>query len=194
MGNGLSYAMALVAILILSGILYVLRNASEKHFNRKQKKELKKALHAADKMIESYFGDALSNPIDLEVKTAKHLEADQLSPGKYSLLMQYAGRMNDKTKKRLLHFYRIAIQDHAILKAIKKNPGIKLAPFLTYIVTQQYVLIVRFTNFGVPFDNITESERIEELRLSHETTHEILEKYKVQDRNPVLDLFSAARG
>ena len=89
-------------------------------------------------------------------------------------------------------FYKICIQDHAILEVLMTHPEMELYPFTLYVVTHELVHIVRFSRFLQNFD-ASAVEKIEEERRVHGITHEILGPVKSHGLGNVLDFYSTWR-
>ncbi|MBW1754398.1 MAG: hypothetical protein JRJ46_15240, partial [Deltaproteobacteria bacterium] len=89
-------------------------------------------------------------------------------------------------------FYKICLQDHAILAAIAQSPGIKLLPFILYIVTHELIHIVRFSKFLQGFDASQNETAAEEARV-HDITREILGPVGIPGLDNVLKFYDKWR-
>ena len=89
-----------------------------------------------------------------EVKTLLSLSSDEISKYAFALLNKGSRVVDDglesKTKKR--DFYFICLQDHLILKALRRDNELGLLPLLVYVFTHELDHIVRFCNFYQRFD------------------------------------------
>lgn len=128
-----------------------------------------------------------------DVKTLNLLKDDEISRHVFALLNK-GTRMSDgfesKTKNR--DFYFICLQDHQIIKALRRDMNLRLLSLLVYVLTHELVHIVRFCNFVRRFD-VSSEERDDEEKIVHAMTYEILENVSIPDLNYVLDLYKGHR-
>jgi hypothetical protein len=109
-----------------------------------------------------------------DVKTLMDLDQTEIVQGPFAQIIRYKGRRKDTMLGSATYdFYKICIQDHAIIAALKSSAGLTLFPFALYIITHELVHIVRFAMFLTGFDASQEEKLKEEARV-HEKTHEIL--------------------
>ena len=128
-----------------------------------------------------------------DVKTAAYLTPDEMVSGPFAQVIRYEGRKADADlKSESFDFYKICLQDHAILKAIEDAPEIGLFPFSLYIITHELIHIVRFTKFLQRFVATEEERHIEEIRV-HDKTHEILNPVRVKGMAAVFDFYARWR-
>ena len=109
-----------------------------------------------------------------DVKTQLSLEKHEIVPDTFAILskgMRFTNGYDSKTKKR--DYYFICLQDHHILKALKRDRKLRLFPLLVYIFTHELVHVVRFCNFLQRFEISDKDKEIEE-SIVHETTFGIL--------------------
>ena len=95
------------------------KSAKINEFDEYQRRELENAFQQADKMIKSFFGEALKVPIDVDVKTIEYLRSEYRVPGKLSQVVRYP----DESKKQVSYVYRIATNDDEVLKTIGSSYG-----------------------------------------------------------------------
>lgn len=128
-----------------------------------------------------------------EVKTLNSLKDDEISRHAFALLNK-GTRAGDgyesRTKSR--DFYFICLQDHQIIKALRRDSELRLLCLLVYILTHELIHIVRFCNFFRRFD-VSSEERDSEEKIVHAMTYEILENICIPDLKYVLDLYKNHR-
>lgn len=128
-----------------------------------------------------------------DVKTLSSLGKNEISPYAFALLNKSTRAVDSfesKTKRR--DFYFICLQDHRILKALRRDKELGLLSLLTYIFTHELVHIVRFCNFSQRFD-ASGKERENEEKIVHATTFEILENLSIPRLDYVLDSYKDHR-
>jgi hypothetical protein len=108
-------------------------------------------------------------------------------------VIRYEGRkQNADLNSEAFDFYKICLQDLAILEALDRSPSLRLFPFTLYIITHELIHIVRFTKFLQSFV-ATENERhAEEVRV-HDKTHEILKPVRIPGMAAVFDFYARWR-
>jgi hypothetical protein len=124
-----------------------------------------------------------------DVKTLTNLKSNEIIPNAFALLHKGArlvSNFDSKTKKR--DFYFICLQDHQILKALKRDNRLGLLPLLVYIFTHELVHVVRFCNFFQRFEIFGEGRDREE-RIVHDTTFGILKDLSLPQLDYVLDSY-----
>jgi hypothetical protein len=127
-----------------------------------------------------------------DVRTRVDLAPDEIVRGPFAQVIRYEARpANAHLGSSAYDFYRICLQDHAILTALAETPGISLRPFALYIVAHELVHVVRFCKFLQNFDASPEEKRIEEGRV-HRWTREILAPLRIDGMARVLDFFLLA--
>ena len=128
-----------------------------------------------------------------DVKTLSSLKGDEISNNAFALLNKGAREVShfeSKTKTR--DFYFICLQDHQILKALKRDRNLGLLPLLVYVFTHELIHIVRFCSFFQRFD-VSEKERDKEEKVVHATTNEILKDLSLPRLDYVLDSYQGHR-
>ena len=123
-----------------------------------------------------------------EVRTAKDLDVQERVDGPFAQVVGYRGqKKNGCLRSSRFDFYRICIQDHAILSVIeKKEHQLKLFPFLLYIVVHELVHIVRFARFQQIYGAASEADcAMEEERVVHGMTFKILRDITVEGMGQV---------
>ena len=157
--------------------------------------EVSEALDIAEDATGNFFKFSLGQwkRHRYEVRTLASLSQDEISHQAFALLSrrlrQGGGGM---TTKERCDMYFICLQDHQILRALKRDKGLRLLALLVYIFTHELVHIVRFCNFFQRFV-VSEKERASEERIVHEITFEILDSLSVQKLTYVLDSYRGHR-
>ena len=121
------------------------------------------------------------------------LSREEMIPHGFALLRK-GTRLTDgfKSKTRVKDFYLIRLQDHHILRALRRDKWGGLLPLLVYIFTHELVHIVRFCNFLQRYE-ISGAKRIEEERIVHAITFDILKGISMPELDYVLDSYQGHR-
>lgn len=128
-----------------------------------------------------------------EVKTFSSLRPYEITQQAFALLNKGSRIICDYESKTKNHdFYFICLQDHQILKALKRDKALGFLSLLVYIFTHELVHIVRFCNFFKRFD-VSGQEKEKEETVVHETTYEILEDLSLPKLDYVLDSYRGHR-
>lgn len=129
-----------------------------------------------------------------DVKTLLSLRSNEISKHAFALLNKGLRVVDDglesKTKNR--DFYFICLQDHRILKALKRDAELGLLPLLVYVFTHELVHIVRFCNFFQRFD-VQDKEKQREESVVHAVTFDILKNMSLPRLDYVLDSYQGHR-
>ena len=164
-----------------------------KQFGPDQLALVDEAVSLAEDLVSDHFkmssGQWLRNRYD--VRTLKDLARDETVQGPFAQVMGYEGRRRDRVlSSSVFTFYRICIQDTAILTVIAGRPGLDLFSFLVYIVVHELVHIVRFGRFLTMYQASSEAEStLDEERRVHDLTHRILSRVTIPGMAPVLEYF-----
>ncbi len=121
-----------------------------------------------------------------EVKTLPSLTGSEISKHAFAMVNKCSSIVNGfepKTKDR--DYYFICLQDHTILKALRRDKEINLLPLLVYVFTHELVHIVRFCNFFQRFE-IAGKEKDKEETVVHAKTYDILEDLSLPNLDYVL--------
>jgi hypothetical protein len=146
------------------------------HFHQNHKKLLKEAVVIAEEMTSDFFKLSPSHwrRARYDIATLEALEQAEISPHALALVAKYDVRPRDRSlPSNFFDFYRICLQDHNILKALKVWPGVSLFSLLSYVLTHELVHIVRFSQFQALFE-APEEEKLPEERRVHLLTQKIL--------------------
>lgn len=115
-----------------------------------------------------------------DIKTLVDLHQNEIVDGPFAQILHYKGRPKDLSLESASYdFYKICLQDHAILSVVNDGPPITLFPFTLYIIVHELVHIVRFTQFLQNFYASDEEKMVEEKRV-HEATRQILNPITIE--------------
>ena len=129
-----------------------------------------------------------------DVKTLADLTPDEVVHGPFAQIIRYVGRKIEASLSSSEYdFYKICLQDHTILSALKQFSGLGLFPFVLYIVTHELIHVIRFVKFLQAFDASEADKIIEEARV-HEKTRTVLRPAQIHDMGPVFDFYRAWQG
>ncbi len=149
----------------------------------------------AEELVSNYFKMSASQWLHpkFDVKTLADLSESEVVNGPFAQIIRYQGKLKGGVLGSSTYdFYKICIQDHAIINVLKEQPELALAPFTLYVVTHELVHIVRFSRFLQNF-NASHAEKIAEERRVHTITHEILEPVNAPGLDTVLDFYATWR-
>jgi hypothetical protein len=125
-----------------------------------------------------------------DVRTLAELQPEEVIDGPFAQIIRYRGRPKQASLSSATYdFYKICLQDHAILAALQKKPALHLLPFSLYIITHELIHIVRFSRFLQGFEASPEERLAEEKRV-HEKTHAILQGVKLSGLPAVLEFYN----
>ncbi|MDM8535801.1 hypothetical protein QUF70_03515 [Desulfobacterales bacterium HSG17] len=167
------------------------KNRVLKHFNEQDIKIVNDSVARAEELVSNYYKMSSSQLINLkyDIKTLTQLNEDEIVYGPFAQVIRYeVKRKGTSLGSSTYDFYKICIQDHAVLSKIKQSHEIKLFPFMLYIVVHELVHIVRFCKFLQHFDATSKEKMAEEIRV-HERTREIIELSPVNDMEEVLEFY-----
>jgi hypothetical protein len=128
-----------------------------------------------------------------EVKTLPSLTGSEISKHAFAMVnkcSRIVSVFEPKTKDR--DYYFICLQDHMILKALRRDKDINLLPLLVYVFTHELVHIVRFCNFFQRFE-VQGKEKDKEETVVHAKTYDILEDLSLPNLDYVLDKYQDHR-
>ena len=164
-------------------------------FNRENVLTAGDALHIAEDKIGDFFkfssGQWKKHPFT--VRTLADLSEAQIVPEAFALLEKRVLESDslEYTDKERDHYF-ICLQDHEILKALKRDRQLFLLPLLVYVFTHELVHIVRFCKFLQRFE-VTGRQREQEESIVHDTTYKILRRLNLTDLDYVLDSYENHR-
>jgi hypothetical protein len=153
------------------------------------------AVAMAEELVSNHYKMSASQWLHpkYDVKTLVDLAEDEIVSGPFAQIIRYEGKLKGEVLGSSAYdFYKICIQDHAILSILNKRPEISLSPFALYVVTHELVHIVRFSRFLQNF-NASDMEKLIEERRVHGITHDILDPVKAHGLSIVLDFYGTWR-
>lgn len=164
-------------------------------FTKDQLTIVNNAVAMAEELVSNHYKMSASQWLrpKYDVKTSADLAENEVVTGPFAQIIRYEGKVKGGILGSSAYdFYKICIQDHAILESLKANPEMTLAPFALYIVAHELVHIVRFSRFLQNF-NASDVEKLIEERRVHSITHDILDPVNTRGMNTVLDFYSTWR-
>jgi len=109
-----------------------------------------------------------------DVKTLRDLDKHEISHKAFATLSKYTCRNESfDFGQRTFSFYKICLQDHNIIKALKRDPDISFEGLVLYIGVHELIHIIRFNRFVTLFES-DEHGKKEEERVVHTDTTRIL--------------------
>lgn len=163
----------------------------KKQFNRKQIAAVNNAVTMAEELVSNYYKLSATQWLrqKYDVKTFADLTPKERVNGPFAQIVRYTGQRRDTALGSATYdFYKICMQDHAILDALKKSDVLRIFPFSLYIITHELIHIVRFSRFLQNFKASSVEKIAEEIRV-HQKTHTILEPVQVPGLADTLDFF-----
>jgi hypothetical protein len=160
-------------------------------FNATQIKTIKTSTRIAEEMVSNHY--KLSSGLWLKRKydilTLEDLLPDEIVHGPFAQIVYYKGQPKDSTlESKSYDFYKICLQDHAILSATSRFPEIQLFPFSLYIIIHELIHVVRFSKFLQNFHASDEEKMAEEKRV-HENTVHVLKNAKFDGLPEVFNFY-----
>ena len=166
-------------------------NVSLKYFNSSQIVIVNHSVAIAEELVSNHYKMSASEWLHpkYDVKTLADLRPEEIEAGPFAQVIRYTGfRKNTSLGSNTYDFYKICLQDHAIISALDNYPELELLPFCLYIVSHELIHIVRFSKFLQNFDATNEEKLLEEARV-HDYTHLILQSLNITGLNHVLDFY-----
>lgn len=161
------------------------------HFSQSQIAIVNNSVAIAEELVSNHYKMSASQWLHpkYDVKTLAELSSEEVVEGPFAQVIRYIGlRKNTILGTNAYDFYKICLQDHAIITALNNDPKLKLLPFCLYIVCHELIHIVRFSRFLQSFDASPEEKFKEETRV-HDSTHLILKPLKLPGLHLVLDYY-----
>jgi len=165
--------------------------ARRRRFTAKQLATVTHAVGIAEELVSNHYKMSASQWLrpKYDVKTLADLEPTEIVEGPFAQIIRYQGQPKAASLTSATYdFYKICLQDHAILSALRRNPDLQLLPFVLYIITHELIHIVRFSKFLQGFDASTEERQAEEQRV-HARTHDVLLGLKLPGLADVLHFY-----
>ena len=167
----------------------------QKTFNQAHIIMVNESVAMAEELVSEFFKMSATEWLrpKYDVKTAADLSNDEIVDGPFAQIIRYEGKLKDASLGSAAYdFYKICLQDHAILSAIQNNPRLQLFSFVLYIVVHELIHIIRFSKFLQNFDASPDERLLEETRV-HELTHDILSSVRVDGLSAVLQFYKEWR-
>ncbi len=165
-------------------------------FNTNQINIINNCVAMAEELVSNFYKMSASQWSDAcayDIKTLVDLSPEEIVHGPFAQVIRYTGwRKNSSLGSSTYDFYKICLQDHAILAAIKDSSDIELFPFTLYIVAHELIHILRFSKFLRNFEASHEEMMTEEAHV-HETTHDILRSVNIFGMENVLKFYEKWR-
>jgi hypothetical protein len=161
-------------------------------FSTEQLQVVNNAVAMSEELVSNHYKMSASQWLrpKYDVKTLVDLNSDEIVEGPFAQVVRYVGKRQDTLLgSGTYDFYKVCLQDHAILGALQQNDQLQLLPFTLYIVTHELVHIVRFSKFLQSFDASVEEKLAEEARV-HKETKRILAKVQLDGLKAVLEFYS----
>ncbi len=158
------------------------------HFHPEHQHVLNEAVLIAEGMTADFFKLSASHwrRARYDILTLEALTSEEISPHALALVAKYDGLPKDRLlRSAAFDFYRVCLQDHNILKALKERGDLRLLPLLVYVLTHELVHIVRFSQFLAPFE-ASDSQKQQEEREVHQLTRKILAPVNFLDLAPII--------
>ena len=165
-------------------------------FDSEQIKIVNDCVAMAEELVSNFYKMSASQwaaACTYDIKTMVDLKPQEVVFGPFAQIIRYKGKRKDSLLGSAAYdFYKICIQDHAILSALKQWPDIELFPFVLYIVTHELIHILRFSKFQQYFEASPEEIMAEEAQV-HEITHGILFGVNISGMENVLIFYEKWR-
>ena len=167
-----------------------------KQFNADQIDIINNCVAMAEELVSNFYkmsSSQWSAACAYDIKTLVDLSDEEIVHGPFAQVIRYKGwRKHSSLGSSKYDFYKICLQDHAILSALEDSPDLKLFPFTLYIVAHELIHILRFSKFLQNFEASNEEMMTEEAHV-HETTHNILKMVNVDGMENVLKFYEKWR-
>lgn len=162
-----------------------------KTFSKSQLDVIDNAVAVAEDMVCNFYKMSGSQWLRhrYDIKTLCDLAPEEVVDGPFAQIIRYtAYREGAVLGSSAYDFYKICLQDNAMLRAITSNPNLHLFPFSLYIIIHELVHIVRFARFDQHFDASPEEKEKEEARV-HGVTRTVVSKHGIEGIQDVLTFY-----
>ncbi len=124
-----------------------------------------------------------------DIRTLADLAGDEIVHGPFAQVIRYEGKpRGTQLGSATYDFYKICLQDHAILDALRAFPELALGSFSLYVIAHELIHIVRFCRFLQHFNASADERMAEEARV-HARTRQILGRLALPGAEAVLDFY-----
>ena len=161
-------------------------------FSAAQIETIDAATALAEELVSNHYKMSASQWLrpKYDVKTLSDLSDEEVVHGPFAQIIRYEGRHGEAPLGSTVYdFYKICLQDHAIIAALEQNAHLALFPFALYIVAHELIHIVRFSKFLQNF-NASWDEKLKEEKRVHARTHEILQALKIEGLDDVFRFYA----
>ena len=165
------------------------------YFSRKDIGIVNNSVAMAEELVSNHFKLSATQLMNLnyDIKTLAHLTKEEIVCDHFAQVIRYAlTKKKDFPGTPAKDFYKICLQDHSILKTMRRNRDLDLFAFALYIVAHELIHVIRFRRFLQHFDALCHEKNDEEIRV-HQKTHEILSKAHLDSLNPVFAFYEKWR-
>ena len=162
------------------------------HFSPKHIRTINDATALAEEVVSNHYKMSATQWLrpKYDVKTLADLDPSEIVHGPFAQIIRYAGYRGETALGSTVYdFYKICLQDHAILAALEHQNDLALFPFALYIVTHELIHIVRFSKFLQNFDASPDEKMREEQRV-HTWTHDILKRLTIGGLDRVFGFYA----
>jgi hypothetical protein len=162
-----------------------------KKFNENQIEIINNSVALAEELVSEHYKMSASQWLRgrYDVKTLADLTQDEIVFGPFAQIIRYEAKKKDTLLGSSTYdYYKICLQDHAILAALARTSQMQLFSFALYILTHELIHIVRFGRFLQNF-NATEDEKLEEEVRVHEQTFQILKFLRMPSLEEVFNFY-----
>lgn len=156
--------------------LFMSASSTLEYFSPEQIVIVNNAASMAEELVSDYYKMSASQWLrrKYDFKTLVDLTPAEIVFGPFAQIIRYEGhRVDSSLGSAAYDFYKICLQDHAILETIRQHYQIRLFPFCIYILSHELIHIIRFSKFLCNFVATAEERRVEET-IVHQITHDIL--------------------
>lgn len=161
-------------------------------FNAQQLREVNEAMAKAEEVVSDAFKMSASQWLRhrYDVRTRIQLTAEEIVQGPFAQVIRYRGqRPGTSLGSSAYDFYKICLQDHAILAAIEQHRELRLSAFILYVGVHELIHILRFGYFLQRFVATADEMMVEETRV-HRLTREIVGPLPEPGLGAVLNFFA----
>ncbi len=124
-----------------------------------------------------------------DVKTLRNLDVNEISNEAFATLSKYTCRNESfDFGQRTFSFYKVCLQDHNIIRALRRDPDITFEGLLLYIAIHELIHIIRFSRFVTLFESDEQGKMAEE-KTVHTATSKILKASSYFHDNVVLSCY-----
>lgn len=160
-------------------------------FDVNQLETVNQAVSVAEEMVSNFYKLSASQMrhLDYDIRTVSRLDPGEIVQDHFAQIRKYRAQKKDSLlESEARDFYLICLQDHAILSALDRFSGLRLYPFVLYIVCHELIHVVRFRRFLQHFHVSLEKRQVEEIRVHH-ITREVLRDSGVGDMAAVFGFY-----